>query len=166
MAVAMGLFQWAHVWDAAAQRLNDAPGPSPAFQLLIAINAPLGLPRALWSRYLLGYWEYFDDAVFILAVGLFWFWIALSVHSLREQGTIVTFAWSPLRVIFDLLLFADGGFLAFFFADSILHKFAIFKQLWFLSTLVLFALWSLVLILFSARDLIDCAFQSGRPTES
>jgi len=50
-----------------------------------------------------------DRALFILAIGLFWFWIALNIEQFAVKRTVATFDWGPLRVLSDLLVMAVGG---------------------------------------------------------
>jgi hypothetical protein len=62
----VGLLRWAYLWDRAARRVGDSPGASPAFQLLVAINAPVAVVQLLWRRCLSGSR---NDALFVFAVG-------------------------------------------------------------------------------------------------
>jgi hypothetical protein len=48
MALALALMVWSQQWTKATWGIQDMPGPSPGFSLLIAINAPVALPRAFW----------------------------------------------------------------------------------------------------------------------
>jgi hypothetical protein len=155
MALAAGLLRWSDIWLRAALRVNDMPGPAPALQLLVAINAPVSVARAFWFRYLPGYW---DHVSLILAIGLFWYWIALSIRSWREGRTIVIFTWSPLRVAADLLLIAAGGFFAFYFVHYTIYEFGIVRRPWYFPIVISYALWSFSLIFFPGHDLFQCVF--------
>lgn len=55
--VAVALLVWTDRWERALMQIQDMPGTPPSFTLLIAINAPLALPRALLFRYLPGWWD-------------------------------------------------------------------------------------------------------------
>jgi hypothetical protein len=155
MALAVALFRWSDISLRAELRVADMPGPAPAFQMLTAINAPVCVARALWLRYLPGYWDY---VILLLAIGLFWYGIALNIRSWREQRTLVVFKWSPLRIAVDLLLIAIGGLLASYFAHYITYEFEIVRRAWFFPVLMLYALWSVALISFPGRDLFQCVF--------
>jgi hypothetical protein len=108
MAIAGGLLWWSHLWQRTAMRIMDIPGPAPAFTFLISLNAPVALARTLWYHYLPDLWEH---VVFIAAIGAFWYWIALNIHSWRERRVLFLFTWPPLRITADLLLIAMGVFL-------------------------------------------------------
>lgn len=107
MALAVGLLKSSELWYAAIMRVSDSPGISPEFRLLFAINAPIGLPRLLWSRFLPGSWDY---PILIAAVGLLWFWVALNVNSWRQRRAIYMFSRAPFRIAGDLFLIATGVF--------------------------------------------------------
>jgi hypothetical protein len=82
------------------------PGPTPAFTVLISINAPLALPRSIWDRYLSSYkWSF---AILVVAVGLFWYWIRLNAEVWRQQKQVLMFSWRPARSVIDTLLVASG----------------------------------------------------------
>jgi hypothetical protein len=90
MALAWVLVQW----DSALQNAElanvhrcDSPGPgSPVFDVLISINTPIALPRALWDRHLSYYWSV---AIFVVAVGILWHWVALNVQSWHQRGMVL-----------------------------------------------------------------------------
>lgn len=109
MALAVGLLKRSEVWYAAIMRVSDSPGISPSFRLLMAINAPIGLPRRLWSRFLLGSWDY---PILIAAVGLLWYWVILNIDSWQRRGAVVMFSWKPMRLAGNLILIVTGGFWA------------------------------------------------------
>lgn len=72
MALAVALLWSDRLLQRSAARVCDMAGPSPAFTLLISVNAPVILPRTVWFYYLdLDYaW---DIAVLIAAVGFLWY---------------------------------------------------------------------------------------------
>jgi hypothetical protein len=85
----------------------DMPGPSPAFQLLVSINAPLALPRVLVFRHLHGWW---DPITFTVAIAFFWYWIGMNIVSWRQRRLAYLFSWRPLRLLTDILLIGVGVF--------------------------------------------------------
>jgi hypothetical protein len=95
MALAVGLLRWSHLWYRSQAKISDMPGPAPAFTLLMSINASLALVRGFIYRYLPGYW---DGAILIVVIGLFWYWIALDILRWRERRSVVMFAWHSLRI--------------------------------------------------------------------
>ena len=107
MALAVGLIWWSDQWFKVQMRLQDMPGPAPAFRLCISINAPIALPRALIFRHLSASWDY---VVLVLAVGILWYWVALNVESWRRNRAVLGFRWIPLRLAVNLLLIAMGAF--------------------------------------------------------
>ncbi len=110
MALASALLLWSHQWTKAMTHIQDMPGPSPAFMLLISINAPVALPRAFWFRYLPDLW---DSLTFIVTIGLLWYWVALNVQSWRARRRVCMFAAIPLRLIGDLIVISIGVFWGF-----------------------------------------------------
>jgi hypothetical protein len=142
--------------------LQDMPGPDRAFVLCISINAPVSLLRALWFRHLSG-WH--DDALLIVVIGLFWFWVALNITSWQRGRSAMMFSWKPLRLAGDLLLTAVGALLGFVFAMNfpeamirIKYSRGFTETLWLASEPILFLAWSIMLILFFGRDFIHCCF--------
>jgi hypothetical protein len=158
-ALAIGLLMWSYLWDR-AQRGNDMPGPAPAFKLLVSINAPVGLLRAFLYRHLPDYW---DDVTFILAIGLFWYWIALNILRFREGRSPVMFAWPPLRLFADLLMIASGAFLGWF---SIVNGLGFLTWWWFVLCSAFYWVWCVVLIVFFGWDFLRCASQLSHRTSN
>jgi hypothetical protein len=171
MALAVGLLRWSEAWFEAVMRVSDSPGLCPAFRLLIAISAPVGLPRLLWSRFLPGSWDY---PILIAAVGLLWFWVALNVDSWRQGRAVCMFSRTPLRIAGDILLIVTGIFWGGVCVGRNLDVGAIvhgaygqvlgdcYPRGWQDASLciavVVFQLtWSLVLIYFFGRDFIHCS---------
>jgi len=159
--------------------LCDMPGPSsPLFAVLLAINAPLAVPRALWeaisfalwgSRTHLPYW--WSVAVLVAAVGLIWYWAALNLQALRKRGTVLMFSWRPVRFSTDTLLIAVGLVFGLFGASSArgftsdlqsdLRGLSCYGPVWLyaLSDAIMASalfVWSFALVLFFGRDFIHC----------
>ena len=97
---ALALLVWTDRWERALMRISDMPGTPPSFSILIAINAPLAVPRALAFRYLPGWW---DDITLIVAIAAFWYWVALNIESWQLRRRILIFSWTPLRLLGDVV---------------------------------------------------------------
>jgi hypothetical protein len=156
MALAVWLLHQSDLWYLAHRRL-DAPGRSPASILLWSINAPVAEVSTLWQRYVEWPW---DVVISVAVIGMFWYWIALSIQSWRERRKPLFFAWRPLRIAADLLLIATGASLAWFgVLIGGLHD--TYIPLWIQWSCLL---WSLVFLVIFGRDLILCFFRkSPRP---
>jgi hypothetical protein len=85
MPLAVALLLWTARWQRDMMRTQDMPGTPASFSLLVAINAPVALPRAFWSRYLHGWW---DDISFVAIIGLFWYWVALNVSFVEPKAEV------------------------------------------------------------------------------
>jgi len=156
MTIAVALLVWSQFWFNAAMRTQDMPGPAPASEVLMAINAPVALTASLWFRYLPASW---DGVILIAAIGLFWYWVALNIRSWQWRREVFIFSWAPLRLVADFILIGVGGLLGFSCAHEILHGYLPFTRLgWlrFVPCMGLLLAWSLVLIFFFGRDSIHC----------
>jgi hypothetical protein len=154
--VAVALLVWTYRWERALMRVQDMPGTPPSFSLLIAINAPLAMPRALVSLYLPGWWDYIT---LIAVIGLLWYWVALNIDSWRHRRTIFTFSWLPLRLAVDAVAVGIGGVLTLVSWQSIFHGYLRFswgRWVWFVTCMGLFLAWAAVLIFCFGRDLLHC----------
>jgi hypothetical protein len=103
MALGVVLIQGWYSWLRAGMA---AQAPSPDHMLLLSINAPVSLARALWHNHVPDSW---DNVAFILAIGIFWYWVALNILSLQERKALVLFRWAPLRIAADVLFIAMGA---------------------------------------------------------
>jgi hypothetical protein len=156
MALAVCLLWWAEVWFRRVGRFDDMPGPAPAFTLCISINAPIALARAAWFRHLSTLW---DNVTLVLAVGILWYWVALNVESWRRDHTVLMFHWAPLRLVSDLLLIAVGVFWGVTFVAEtrdVRQPMPLSGWLWGSGFLGPLLAWSLALIFFFGRDLVQC----------
>jgi hypothetical protein len=88
MALAMGALWWSDRWFRAQMRLQDMPGPAPAFTLLISLNIPLALLRGFYYHFLPEFWY---RVAFIATIGLFWYWVGLNIESWRRNREVFTF---------------------------------------------------------------------------
>jgi hypothetical protein len=92
----------------------DAPGPDSASTLLMAMNAPLELPRLLvaWSLqcdFICGDSFVEHVAIHAAAAGLLWLWVAHNLQNLRKRHSVYVFRWKPLSLITDLVLVMAGA---------------------------------------------------------
>ena len=95
---------------AVAQRQADSPGVHPAFILLLLLDLPVTAPLKLAVYGLLP--TLWFDALLVFAIGVFWYWFALGLHSYHERKILLPFRWAPARIIGDVLLVAAGVFVA------------------------------------------------------
>jgi len=151
--VAVALLAWSDRWERALMRTADMPGPPPSFTLLIAINAPLAIPRMLVFEHLPGWW---DDITLVVGIAVFWYWVSLNIESWQQNRRLFLSSWTPLRLVGDTIAVGIGVMWA-----SILwggHRYSLpphlsFRDwLWFVPCLCLPILWSAVLILLFGRD--------------
>ena len=158
---ALALLVWTDRWERALMRISDMPGTPPSFSLLIAINAPLAVPRALAFRYLPGWW---DDITLIVAIAAFWYWVALNIESWQLRRRILIFSWTPLRLLGDVVGVGIGVMSALVPShDFVLWRAYGFPRvpsltgwLWFIPCTCLPILWSVMLILLFGRDFVYC----------
>jgi hypothetical protein len=142
----------------------DMPGPSPGFQLLVSINAPLALPRALVFRHLHGLW---DPITFTVAIALFWYWVGLNIVSWRERRVAYLFSWRPLRLLTDVMLIGIGVFWIVVCWNEIdpytnERLFSARDCLWYALLLGLPILWGTALISFFGYDCIHSLLRPER----
>lgn len=163
--VAVALEVWTYRWEMALRRVQDMPGTPPSFTLLVAINAPLAIPRVLVFRYLPGWW---DDITFAAAIAVFWYWVSLNIESWRRGRRVYVFSWMPLRLAADTLVVGIGVMWAYILwhgrAYGLPATDSLTDWLWAIPCVSLPALWSAVLILFFGRDFIS-AFRTARSTQ-
>ena len=160
--IAFGLYRWSDVWFRA--RMATARGepfmaPSPGFTLLVLLNAPIAFLRSFYTRHLPEVW---DRALFIFAICLFWYWIALNIEQFPAKKTVTTFAIRPVRVLSDVLVMAVGslvGLSAVSRAWWWIPRMAmpIPEWLWRLGALISLLGWCFILLFFFGRDLALCA---------
>jgi hypothetical protein len=166
MLAAVVLLVWTDRWERALMRIQDMPGTPPSFTLLIAINAPLAIPRAMVFHYLPGLW---DDITLVVLFGAFWYWVALNIETWQQRRRVFMFSWLPLRLLGDLTAVATG----IVWSLILWHDFILWREydlprypqtgwLWLLPCEGLPILWSLALILLFGRDFIHCVFTIKR----
>lgn len=161
MALAIGAFWWSDRWFRVQMRLQDMPGPAPAFTLLMALNAPLALLRAFYYRFLPEFWY---RVAFVATIGLFWQWVGANIESWRRNREVLTFHRAPLRILADLVLIALGILCGIWFAGEWREVGPLsWPSLpWILGFVGPLVTWSLALTLFFGRDFIHCARRRKR----
>lgn len=142
-------WHWERVWG----RFQDMPGTPPSFALLMAINAPLLMPRALLSRYLEGWW---DPITLVAAIGMFWYWVSLNIESWQRTRRVCTFSWKPLRLASDTIAIGIGTLLAFVLSRTRADSLPSTDWRWSVPCLILLVVWSAALILLFGRDFAEC----------
>jgi hypothetical protein len=167
MVLALALHWMSWRWTEAVIKLGvDSPGSDFFFTLCVAINFPIAAIRAIISSMLTGYW---DPALFILGIGLLWYWVMLNIEKWNEHKEIVLFQYLPLRFFSDIFFFWIGcacvcGLISDFTNRShgglwLLHFSPYFLTKWqvvignFVVEFLLFA-WAFVLITVFGYDMI------------
>jgi hypothetical protein len=179
MLVAIGLYRWSDLWlQAAERRARGEPymGSSPGYDLLSALNAPLvfvQFPRYRLERLWHGYphlstpwmlWvpELVTRAIFILTIGMLWYWVARNVESLRQTSAVFTFSVTALRLFSDLLLILAGLLSAF---HSLRELVNLHSTLWWSGwnwiCCLLYFVWFASLTYLFTRDFICCSRLHG-----
>jgi hypothetical protein len=149
--LAIALLVWTYRWEMALLRTQDMPGTPPCFTLLIAVNAPLAIPRMLVFRYLRGWW---DDVTLVVAIGVFWYWVSLNIESWRQSRRVCMFSWIPLRLTGDTIAVGVGAVWLFMLWRNYPHYgFSWADWMWLVPSVCLILFWSLTLIAFFGRDL-------------
>lgn len=108
MTIASALLWWSYAWTKAIMlRLHSGTTGAPIFTLLLAINAPVMLPRILWFELIGKPWS---EIALVPLVGLLWYCVALSI----ERRSVVMFKLAPLRIAADLVLSIFGAVLGLY----------------------------------------------------
>lgn len=166
MLAAVTLLAWTYRWERALMRIQDMPGTPPSFTLLIAINAPLAMPRMLVYRYLPGCW---DAITLVVAIGAFWHWVSLNIESWQQGCRVCMFSSTPLRLLGDAVVIGIGVMWAFVLwrghAYSLPPLVSLTAWLWFVPCISLPILWSVVLILLFGRDFVGCLVRLGATSD-
>jgi len=180
MLLAWMLLRWDNIIQIAAFHQPhhcDAPGPSPVFSVLISLNAPLAVPRSIWEELLYRsssviFAYYLSNALFIAAIGLFWYFVARNLDALRERRAILMFTWPPVRFAVDAVLVVlsliPGLLGASAMRDAVrywpsnMHAQGCYGPLWFhqtasLAIACLLLGWCFLVTFFYGRDFILCA---------
>jgi hypothetical protein len=147
------------------RRSHGMVGSVPTFDFLVSLNAPVALLRMYLGRFITGWWDYI---AFVFFIGLFWYWVALNILSVRESRVVTLFRYRPLRVLADLLLAVVGIFLGLTFTTNFYWPIFVFgmrvpqmyhgvtgwKGYAVITSLTLpMAMWSLLLVFLFTQDL-------------
>lgn len=123
-------------------------GSDPPYTLLLFLNPPAVLARALWADSVLGLPS---DTMFVASIGISWYWIALNIRPWRERRALPLFTRPPLRITADLLLVSlSVCFLALARRISVGHM----EWQWRYTILACILAWFLGPIFLFARDLL------------
>lgn len=162
--LAIGLLISGNEWEKAMMKHYDMPGTPPSFPLLIALNAPLAIPRSLVFRHLPGWW---DEITLVVAIGVFWYWVALNIESWRQNRRLLMFSWKPLRMAVDIVAVGNGVISAFALWHDRWHDLpqlpSLNDWLWYASWAGLWLLWCVVLIVLFGRDFVQAVSQASHP---
>jgi hypothetical protein len=159
--VAVALLVWSDRWQRALMRTGDMLASPPSFTLLIAINAPLAIPRSLVFEHLPGWWDYIT---LVVAIAVFWYWVSLNIESWQQNRRLFLFSWMPLRLVGDTIAIGIGVMWALVLwrgsRYSLPPHLSFRDWLWFVPCACLPILWSAVLILLFGRDFVSCLLRS------
>ena len=149
-------------------RGHSMPRLSPGWRVSAAINAPVLLVRQLWFRHTS---QYSDDVLYVIAVGIFWLWVAISLSSWKSNRTIAVPETKPLRVAADMFGLAVGVILvaAVFVSDlhgntlsdglerflgSLAYEFRLGGWAWLFETLI-HGCWAVLILFIFVADLAN-----------
>lgn len=184
MLVAIGLYRWSDLWLQAAQRgARHEPymGSSPGFDLLVALNAPLVFVKflcyrmeRLWYRYPHGstWWtlsfpELMARAIFILTIGMLWYWVVQNFESWRSMRTVYTFSQLSLRLLSDGLLMAMGLICGSWLLSEYQYlRMPLWQSWWHWISIPCLATWAVFLIFFFGRDFVNAIRGKSTPSGS
>ena len=143
-----------------ATRMDDSPGVHPGFVLLLVLNLPVSVPvKLLFYGRVPTLWF---DALLVVTIGLFWYWVALRMLLYGERKTLLTFNSTWMRISTDLLLISVSVFLGWSIVEEIRdYPFMLSPSrfggwLWFFPICVSFLFWSLGSMLVFSYDLANC----------
>jgi hypothetical protein len=117
----------------------------------------------LWLGHASAFGDYW---IFVLALRVSWYWVALNVDSWRRDRTVLTQV--PLRLAAALLLIAMGAFWGLTMASEVLDVLFPYWHwsgwLWPSGILGLLLAWSISSSVFFGRDFIHCV-RSNQPVQ-
>ena len=157
---------WLEFLHDAATRLDDARALHPAFVLLMLLNLPVGVPvkLVLWGRLPILWF----DALFVLAIGIFWYGVASWIQVQKVHKTFLPFKRKWMRVTVDLLLTSPGVFLAWTLVDAIRNDAQLSPShfggwLCFGPICAAWLLWVLGTLVIFGYDLVQCGRRNPTP---
>jgi hypothetical protein len=158
VVLALGLLVADDVW----QRANPGqcvPEASPALNWLGSIDLPVVVPVVLWFPRLPNPW---NEITLLAAIGLFWYWVALTLVSWQERRTVCLFSFMPLRLIYVLIPLSGGAVLFAFCCQDLFNRGL--RVSWSqLAFLIAPSAWSIVLIFVFGWDLVRCVLRLRAP---
>jgi hypothetical protein len=133
---------------------DDMPGTWPGFTLLVSLNAPVAFVRLFYYRHLSDFWE---EAVFILSIGLLWYWVARNIECWHSTRRVFSFPQKIPRMLFDALLSLLGLLFVVYAREVYWHLGpSVQLSLYYWPSFFFFLGWSAALIFFFGRDFILC----------
>lgn len=152
MILAFVTIWWYNIWIHLAERIQDFPGKPVGYNAVLLMNAPVSVARHLFYD-LSPRWS---DAMYVVSVGLLWYWVGLNMDFWYQRRTIVVFRWAPLRIATDLLLIGWGPYSVWQYRNIDIVHVARFDWPWFVPDFASCLVWGLGPSLIFGRDLVQC----------
>jgi hypothetical protein len=134
-----------------AVRVYDAPSNPVAFDAILLMNAPASALRNL-LYHMSPRWS---DPMYVAAVGILWYSVALNMDSLYARRTVPLFRWAPLRIATDLVLIALGPSSVWALRNTDLIQVARFDWPWFVPSFASCLFWAFGPPAVFGRDLVQ-----------
>jgi len=80
---------WCNQWELLTRA--DAPDYPVAFVAVLLVNGPVSIARDFFYSLSLQW----ADAMYVVSIGVLWFWVAWNMDSLYERKRVVMFSWAP-----------------------------------------------------------------------
>jgi hypothetical protein len=148
VVLALGLLVADDLWER-ARPPQCMPEASPALKWLLSIDLPAVVPVVFWFHRLSNPW---NQIMLLAAIGLFWYWVALTLVPWPERRRVRLFSFVPLRLVGNLLPVSAGVLLISLCWLDVLHDHLPASWLQF----ALLVAWGIALVLFFGWDFIRC----------
>ena len=152
LTLALGLLVASDLWEEARPPQCTGPEASPALKWLLSIDIPVVVPVVLLFPHLPNPWS---QTTLFAAIGLLWYWVALTLVSWQERRTVSLFSFVPLRLIGDFLSLGYGVYLISLCCQDLVHSDLLDSWSDWVQFLLRVA-WSFLLILPFGWDFIRC----------
>ena len=163
MAFAIVCLRLTYLFDLAT-REDDMPGKHPAFHILIFLNFPLML---VLKKLMFG--GLLQLSVLVIAIGGFWYWIALLLNKYGRRRSLFPLEWGMGRMVADLVVISLSALLGgslvksyLDYPDSLVPTLS-FRYPWSIPVLLSFLPWTMGPIWVFSNDLIRCLRRTHRP---
>jgi hypothetical protein len=164
MAFAIVCLRLTYLFDLTTRVQGSLSAQHPAFHILIYLNFPLMLVlKELMFGGLL------QLSALIIAIGAFWYWIALLLEKYSQRRSIFPLKWGLGRMVADLVVITLGALLGGSLAksyldypDSLVPTFS-FRYPWSIPVLLSFLPWTIGPICVFGNDLIRGLRRTHRP---